>query len=470
MRMHVALIGAPASGKATLAPRLARRFDLLRVSPDVLLRNNLHRQSTLGLLARKHIQRGDLIPDEIVAAMIEEHMRQAHHDRGALFEAFPRTVSQAAFLDEMLQGLGRRLDLVLRLTVTEEVVLERLQGRSVCQQCRSTFHRECEPFIGCPEGECEGEHIYRRDDDQPHLAGERLRAFRRSSAPLMDRYQQAGTLVILDANGAPDAVERSAARVLEAFGESSLETATTEDVDRIRALRAVAKPLSDDQVQRPTLDVAFLGGPGSGKGTQAERLARVLGIPHIATGDLFRHNIRDRTELGRLAQTYMNRGELVPDEVTEGMVRRRLAERDAADGFVLDGFPRTLPQAEALTEILNEMGRRLSSVVHLDVADDVIVARLSGRLVCRECQRPFHETDNPFESCPEGRCQGEHLYRRDDDAPGTVRARLRTYRAETEPLVGYYRNLGVLVEIDGQGDVEDVARRISALTERLIRS
>jgi adenylate kinase len=470
MRMHVALIGAPASGKATLSPRLARRFDLLRVSPDVLLRSNLSRQSTLGLLARRHIQRGDLLPDEIVAAMLEERMRQAPNARGALFEAFPRTVSQAAFLDEMLKGLGRRLDVVLRLTVTEEVVLERLQGRSVCQQCRSTFHRECEPFIGCPEGECEGEHLYRRDDDQPHLAGQRLRAFRRSSAPLMDLYQQAGKLVILDANGSPDAVERSAARVLEAFRERSLETATSEDVDRIRALRPVAKPLSEAQVQRPTLDVAFLGGPGSGKGTQSERLARELGIPHIATGDLFRSNIREQTELGRLAQTYMHGGELVPDEITDGMVRRRLGEPDAADGFVLDGFPRTLPQAEALTEMLNEMGRRLSSVVHLDVVDEVIVARLSGRLVCRECQRPFHETDNPFESCPEGRCRGEHLDRRDDDAPETVRARLRTYRAETEPLVGYYRELGILVEIDGQGDVEEVARRITTLTDRLTRN
>jgi adenylate kinase len=142
------------------------------------------------------------------------------------------------------------------------------------------------------------------------------------------------------------------------------------------------------------------------------------------------------------------------------MLRERLRQPDVSAGFVLDGFPRTMPQAEALTEMLTEEGRRLTAVVHLEVPDEIIVTRLSGRLVCGECQRPFHEKDRPFESCPESRCQGEHLQRRDDDAPATVRARLRSFHAETAPLVEYYELAGLLLGVDGTGDVEAVLARI----------
>jgi adenylate kinase len=190
----------------------------------------------------------------------------------------------------------------------------------------------------------------------------------------------------------------------------------------------------------------------------------------VASGDLFRENLRDETPLGRLARTYMDRGELVPDDVTEGMLRERLMQPDVAPGFVLDGFPRTRPQAEALTEMLTAAGRRLAAVIHLSVPDAVIVERLSGRLVCRACQRPFHESERPFDVCPESRCQGEHLYRRDDDTPDTIRARLRTYHAETEPLIEYYERAELLLEVDGVGAVDAILGRIreaiAPLTQR----
>jgi len=186
-------------------------------------------------------------------------------------------------------------------------------------------------------------------------------------------------------------------------------------------------------------------------------------------GDLFRNNLRHQTRLGRLARTYMDRGELVPDDITEGMVRERLEQPDASGGFVLDGFPRTLPQAEGLTEMLTGAGRRLAAVIHLHVPDELIVERLAGRLVCRECQRPFHRTERPFEVCPEKRCEGQHLYRRDDDAPETVRARLRTYHAETAPLVDYYRSLELLREVDGVGGIEVVLGRVRDAVGALTR-
>ena len=183
------------------------------------------------------------------------------------------------------------------------------------------------------------------------------------------------------------------------------------------------------------MNIVLLGAPGSGKGTQADRLCEQLNVPHIATGDLFRENLKNESELGKLAKTYMDKGQLVPDDVTVAMVRERFSRPDARRGFVLDGFPRTLPQAEALTELLQEMGRQLDCVLYIKVSDEEIVKRLSGRIICRECQTPFHKTFNPFQNCPFQKCEGEFLYQRDDDKPETVRARLETFHRQTEPLI-----------------------------------
>lgn len=459
--MHVALIGAPASGKATLAPRLAERFELLRVSPGALLRERVKKRSTLGLLALRYTEQNEPIPEEIIVAVLAEHLGDVPSGQGLLLEAYPNTVSQASHLDEVLQSLGRRLDVVLRLAVTESVVLDRLNGRLACKECRATFHRRCRPFETCPENRCRGEFLYQRDDDQPQFAANRLRSFRRASAPLLERYQRAGKLVIVDANGDAATVEAATCRVLSGFREHRQgQGASVEEFDQLQSLPQIVRPLSADETRRASVDIVFLGGPGSGKGTQAERLARALEFPHIATGDLFRDNLRHQTQLGRLAKTYMDQGELVPDDITEGMVRERLERGDAASGYILDGFPRTLPQAQALTEILAELGRRIARVIHLDVRDETIVKRLEGRLVCKECQRPFHRSENPFVRCPEQRCRGEYLYRRDDDAPETVRARLRTYRAETKPLVAYYESAGLLCTISAEGSIDAVYDRV----------
>lgn len=207
------------------------------------------------------------------------------------------------------------------------------------------------------------------------------------------------------------------------------------------------------------MNLVLVGGPGSGKGTQAAKLREQLNVQHIATGDLFRENLKNETELGKLAKTYMDKGELVPDDVTQRMVKERLSRPDTANGFILDGFPRTLPQAEALSEMLQELGRQLNGVLHIEVSDEEIVRRLSGRIICRECQAPFHKDFNPFKSCPHGKCEGEHLYQRDDDKPETIRARLKTYHKQTEPLIDYYKKTGLLVDIDGEGDVSDITQR-----------
>jgi adenylate kinase len=204
------------------------------------------------------------------------------------------------------------------------------------------------------------------------------------------------------------------------------------------------------------LYLVLLGGPGAGKGTQAERLSKSLGIPQISTGDLFRENLKQETELGLLAKGYMDRGELVPDEVTVGMVRERLSRPDCARGAILDGFPRTVAQAEALEGLLADMGGKLSAVPYVKVPEEVLLARLAGRWTCRQCGAMYHELFSPPKKagiCD--RCGGE-LYQRPDDTPETQRHRIEVYFEQTAPLIDYYRDQGVLVEIDGRPGIEEI--------------
>jgi len=211
----------------------------------------------------------------------------------------------------------------------------------------------------------------------------------------------------------------------------------------------------------------LLGPPGAGKGTQADRLQEQLGLPHVASGDLFRENLRNETELGLLAKQYMDRGELVPDDVTIAMVRERLERPDCAKGAILDGFPRTTAQAEALDRMLADMGRKLDAVISFEVDEEEVVRRLSGRRICRQCQAPYHiEFDPPAQDGVCDRCGGE-LYQRDDDKPETVRNRLRVYLEQTAPLVEYYRKAGLLHTVDAMGDIDTVTQRLKAVIHGL---
>jgi adenylate kinase len=201
--------------------------------------------------------------------------------------------------------------------------------------------------------------------------------------------------------------------------------------------------------------LVILGAPGAGKGTQAVNLAQKLQVPHISTGDIFRSNIKGGTPLGKLAKEYIDKGALVPDEVTIGIVKDRLQQEDCKKGFILDGFPRTIAQAESLDGMLAEMGTALDHVLDLVVDDGVIIKRLSGRRVCPECNMSYHIEYS--EQARDGICQacGAGLVQREDDREETVINRLKTYHTQTEPLIGYYREKGKLVAIRGQERIED---------------
>jgi adenylate kinase len=214
--------------------------------------------------------------------------------------------------------------------------------------------------------------------------------------------------------------------------------------------------------------LVLVGAPGAGKGTQAKFVAKHFSVPAISTGDIFRANIAAKTELGREAKRYMDAGDLVPDEVTIGIVRDRLSQDDTSRGFLLDGFPRTLAQAEALRDMLDDLGTPLDVVLELQIDDDEVVRRLSGRRTCRQCGHVWHLEFDPPEK--EGICDidGGELFQRDDDQPETIRRRLEVYTEQTEPLVGFYENAGLLRSITAQGAVDEITERAIAALEAAV--
>ncbi len=210
----------------------------------------------------------------------------------------------------------------------------------------------------------------------------------------------------------------------------------------------------------PELNLVLLGPPGSGKGTQGERLQEDLRLPYYATGDILRAAVRDETELGRTAKEYMDRGDLVPDDVIVGTIAERIDSTEALDGFILDGFPRTTPQAEALDAKLDELDRSVTAVLLIDVSDDEVVRRLGGRRTCLANGHVFHVDFNPPEK--EGVCDldGSELVVRDDDEPEVIRRRLATYHEKTEPLVAYYDDRSQLRRIEGERTADEVSEEI----------
>ena len=214
--------------------------------------------------------------------------------------------------------------------------------------------------------------------------------------------------------------------------------------------------------------IILLGPPGSGKGTQADILQARIGLPHVASGDLFRYNLKNKTPLGLKAKAYMDRGDLVPDDITIAMVLDRLSREDCAKGAILDGFPRTIAQAEALEAALAEKGLGIDRALNIIVPDAVIVERITGRRICPVCGATYHVKFNPPKE--DNRCDydGAELYQRDDDKPETVRNRLKVYRELTAPLVDYYCEKGVLLEIDGNRPIEEVTASILQALEGLI--
>jgi adenylate kinase len=464
--MNISLIGPSGCGKGTQMTLLRDRYDFLAIATGELFRENLQNKTALGVLAKRYMESGELVPDEIVDAMVEEKIRHASPEQGMVFDGFPRTVYQAQFLDQLFDELGQSLDAVIYLYVPDALIFERLPGRWICRQCHTPYHVRFNPPPDdriCPQ--CSGTIIHRIDDTK-EIASARLRVFQREANPLFEYYQKTERLYIVPGEGDVADIHADIARLWPAIERREALAATIDDLMAIRKKPLLVEFIPREEF-RESLELAIIGGPGSGKGTQAERLSKTLQLPHIASGDLFRENLKNQTDLGTLAKQYMDNGELVPDDITEAMIERRLSFPDTRQGFILDGFPRTLAQAKALKDMLRELGRQLKGVISIDVADDEIVNRLSGRLICRQCQSPYHAIHNPSRD-PEfcDKCEGR-LYRRDDDNPETIRNRLKTFHQQTEPAIAYYRDHGILTEIDGNGNVTNVSEQVTSAANRI---
>ena len=215
------------------------------------------------------------------------------------------------------------------------------------------------------------------------------------------------------------------------------------------------------------MNIILMGLPGAGKGTQASEIVKKFPIPHISTGDMFRKAIKDETDLGKEAKSYMDRGELVPDEVTVGIVKERISEDDAKKGFLLDGFPRTIDQAESLSQIMSELDREIDAVINIEVPEEELMNRLTGRRICEKCGTTYHLVFNPPKV--DGICHidGGKLYQREDDNPETVSNRLSVNVKQSKPILEYYNNKGVLKNIDGSKDIDEVTKDVIDILDHL---
>lgn len=215
------------------------------------------------------------------------------------------------------------------------------------------------------------------------------------------------------------------------------------------------------------MNIILMGLPGAGKGTQASEIVKKFPIPHISTGDMFRKAIKDETDLGKEAKSYMDRGELVPDEVTVGIVKERISEDDAKKGFLLDGFPRTIDQAESLSQIMSELDREIDAVINIEVPEEELMNRLTGRRICEKCGTTYHLVFNPPNV--DGICDidGGKLYQREDDNPETVSNRLSVNVKQSKPILEYYNNKGVLKNIDGSKDIDEVTKDVIDILDHL---
>ena len=212
------------------------------------------------------------------------------------------------------------------------------------------------------------------------------------------------------------------------------------------------------------MNIILMGLPGAGKGTQAEKIVATYGIPHISTGDMFRAAMQQQTELGLKAKSFMDKGELVPDEVTNGIVKERLQQADTEKGFLLDGFPRTQAQAEALDKIMQDLNRSIDAVITIEVNPEILMQRLTGRIICRNCGSTYHKTNNPPKvegTCD--RCGSHDFYQREDDKPETVENRIQINIEQSKPILNYYKAKGILRNVDGESGIDNLFQTIQSI-------
>eukprot|EP01084_Bolivina_argentea_P248958 416567_1 len=429
----VILIGPPGAGKGTHAPKLVETYGIPHLSTGDMLRAAVSAGTELGKKAKDIMAAGQLVSDDLVNGIVAEALNSDKCKNGFILDGYPRTVPQAQFLDESLSKNSRRITHVVQLIVPNEVLKVRILGRLIHKPSGRSYHIKFAPPKQEMKDDVTGEPLIRRGDDNEESLTKRLDAFGKQTQPVVEHYTKNDKKAVfpLDADCKP-----------------------TQVWNMISACFS------------PAVCMILIGPPGAGKGTQAPRLVDALGIPHLSTGDMLRAAVAAGTELGKKAKGLMDAGKLVSDDLVNGIVAEALNSGKCKNGFILDGYPRTVVQAQFLDKSLTDNGRKITHLVQLSVPDEELKVRILGRLIHKPSGRSYHVKFNPPKVEMKDDVTGEPLIRRGDDNEESLSKRLDAFAKQTQPVVTYYENgdnKECVFKVDGNCKPTEVSAKIDAL-------
>lgn len=450
-RTVMILFGPPGSGKGTHAPKVVARLGIPQLSTGDMLRAAVSAGTPIGLEAKDVMAKGGLVSDDMVVQIIKDRILEPDCKRGFILDGFPRTVEQAKKLDALLASTGEKVCLCLALKVPDEVLTERICGRWIHKASGRSYHAKFAPPKSLGEGatpspetmldDMTNEPLMQRADDTEEALKKRLESYHAETVPILDHYKSVSQSV--DANTKADLVWNSVEEIIQPFAG-------------------------------PRNAVILFGPPGSGKGTHAPKIVATLAIPQLSTGDMLRAAVAAGSEVGLQAKSVMESGGLVSDELVLNIIKERIQEPDCKGGFILDGFPRTVVQAEKLSELLASKKEKVTKVIALEVPDEVLTERICGRWIHKASGHSYHAKFAPPKSLKEGETPtaenmlddetSEPLMRRADDTEEALKKRLEGYHGETVPVLAFFGNVpGVVSRVDANQKPPDVWKQIEGI-------
>ena len=462
------LFGPPGSGKGTHGPRITSAMGHPQLSTGDMLRAAVKQGTEVGKQAEAVMKTGGLVSDEIVVGIITERIKSDDCSNGFILDGFPRTVRQAELLDAVLLKQGDIVTKVISLDVPDSVLEERICGRWIHKDSGRSYHDKFnppkslkgrEPSTDTMRDDATGDALEQRSDDTKDALKTRLEAYHSQTVPLLDHYL--AVVAKVNGNQNPANVWGDVCGVLGIENNTEVAGGGMAKVTAAGggpAMRALRQSLSNHR------DIFILfGPPGSGKGTHGPRITSAMGHPQLSTGDMLRAAVKQGTEVGKQAEAVMKTGGLVSDEIVVGIITERIKSDDCSNGFILDGFPRTVRQAELLDAVLLKQGDIVTKVISLDVPDSVLEERICGRWIHKDSGRSYHDKFNPPKSL-KGRepstdtmrddATDEALEQRSDDTKGALKTRLEAYHSQTVPLLDHY--LAVVAKVNGNQNPANV--------------